>query len=331
MTPLLWAWLLSLTGAMLFFAAGAVWTRKRSPAAADAPAVALGTAQQLDRTLARDHAERASLANALETERRSFERERRRLEQEHERVEQERKRAEQQRKRVEEECQRITDERQRVEAALQTAHAERAALAARVAELTSPGSGDVQTEAMRHELSLTLETLRAQGEQLARLQDENARLRGVEQELERVKGEAAVLAEEARRLRAGVFVSKPAPRAPAKPSSAGSRSDMLQSIVDAETGPGRAKSAVIADELGLVVAASGASLEYGDALAAFGAYLTEVGAKTRSMLPLHEVSQVTVRDDHDVILTVRPIEAADHSLALVTLAVGANSEPKRHN
>ena len=97
-------------------------------------------------------------------------------------------------------------------------------------------------------------------------------------------------------------------------------SDALQSIVEAEVRTRGAKSAVITDELGLVVAASSAGSEHGDALAAFGAYLAEVGTKARRVLPLHEVRQVIVRDDRNMTLIVRPIESADHSLALVTLA-----------
>jgi predicted regulator of Ras-like GTPase activity (Roadblock/LC7/MglB family) len=97
-------------------------------------------------------------------------------------------------------------------------------------------------------------------------------------------------------------------------------SDALQSIVEAEVRTRGAKSAVITDEMGLVVAASVAGSEHGDALAAFGAYLAEVGTKARRVLPLHEVRQVIVRDDRNVTLIVRPLDSADHSLALVTLA-----------
>jgi len=65
-----------------------------------------------------------------------------------------------------------------------------------------------------------------------------------------------------------------------------------------------------------------------------GAYLADVGSKTRDMLPLHQVSQVVIRDDHDVTLTVRPLAADDPGLALVTLAVGPNTglstEPRHH-
>jgi predicted regulator of Ras-like GTPase activity (Roadblock/LC7/MglB family) len=106
------------------------------------------------------------------------------------------------------------------------------------------------------------------------------------------------------------------PEPPVMPAGR-TRGDALRSILERETrGPGVA-GAVIADELGLVVASTG---EYGDALAAFGAYLADVGSKTRGVLPLHEVRQVIVQDDHHMTLTVRPLASADDNLALVTLS-----------
>ena len=117
-----------------------------------------------------------------------------------------------------------------------------------------------------------------------------------------------------------------AARSEAARRPAGINSDALQSIVEAEVRTRGARSAVITDELGLVVAASAAGSEHGDALAAFGAYLAEVGTKARRVLPLHEVRQVIVRDDRDVTLIVRPIDSEDHSLALVTLAVPAERD-----
>src|SRR5262249_26359036 len=154
--------------------------------------------------------------------------------------------------------------------------------------------------------------------QLERLREETARLRIVERDLVDVQREAAALALEARTLRAEAFVarsSSPKPRVVDVPTT-GSRGDALQTIVDRETRRERIHSAVIADELGLVVVSSGGSAEFGDALAAFGAYLAEVGQKTCDVLPLHEVREVVVRDDHDVTLTVSPIEVVDTTLAL---------------
>jgi predicted regulator of Ras-like GTPase activity (Roadblock/LC7/MglB family) len=95
--------------------------------------------------------------------------------------------------------------------------------------------------------------------------------------------------------------------------------DILRQILDRETKDSRLTGAVIADELGLVVASTG---EYGDALAAYGAVLAGLGTKTREALPLNQLRQVVVTDDQDMTLTVRPISAAEDNFALVTLATG---------
>jgi predicted regulator of Ras-like GTPase activity (Roadblock/LC7/MglB family) len=95
--------------------------------------------------------------------------------------------------------------------------------------------------------------------------------------------------------------------------------DVLRQLLDRETGSRQLAGAVIADELGLVVASTG---EYGDALAAYGAVLAGLGNRTSEALPLHQLRQVTVQDDHDMTLTVRPIAAAEEHFALVTLASG---------
>ena len=197
---------------------------------------------------------------------------------------------------------------------------------ARVQELTQRAAPDAATAALEQELGLTRESLRARDAQLEQMREEAARLRSVEHELERARREVSELAEQTRLLRAEAYASNGTPRKRSeRPASISTRGNALQSIVDTETETGRAKSAVIADELGLVVAASGLVHEYGDALAALGAYLADVGTKTRDVLPLHEVRQVVVRDDHDMTLTVRPLATEDPGLALVTLTVDVNT------
>ncbi len=102
--------------------------------------------------------------------------------------------------------------------------------------------------------------------------------------------------------------------------------NVLRAILDQETRGNDYAGAVIADELGLVVASTG---DYGDALAAYGAFLAGVGAKTGDALPLHELRQVIVQDEHDMTLTVRPIATADDHFALVTLAMNQHELPLR--
>jgi hypothetical protein len=138
----------------------------------------------------------------------------------------------------------------------------------------------------------------------------------------------------ARVLRAEAFDQNPTPphsRTLAQPLSTTERA--LQTIVDAETQLGRAKSAVITNQLGLLVAASGANHEYNDALAALGAYLADVGSKTRAILPLRNLRHVVVSDVHDVTVIVRPLATDDPGLALVTLAItpASNANDNRQN
>lgn len=262
MTALAWSWVLSLTGAALFFAAGAAFRLRRSAG------VPVAERDALERELRQRTAERQQLFRELEIERSA----------------------------------RLTPIEQR--------------------RIDTSGVTDSRTAGLHHELALIQHQLTRREKQVEQLRDENVRLRGLEEELGLALREIAVLNEQARVLRAQAFTTKPTParrRTPTPALSATGRS--LQTIVDTETRLGRAKSAVIADELGLLVAASSATSEYNDALAALGAYLADVGSKTRDILPLRKLRQVIVCDDHDVILTVRPLATDDPGLALVTLTV----------
>jgi predicted regulator of Ras-like GTPase activity (Roadblock/LC7/MglB family) len=103
------------------------------------------------------------------------------------------------------------------------------------------------------------------------------------------------------------------------PSDVRASGDALRAVLARESDRSGLTGAVIADELGLVVASTG---ELSDALAAYGAVLAGVGAKTREGLPLQHVRQVQVKDDHDMTLTVRKIASVDEEFALVTLTAG---------
>jgi predicted regulator of Ras-like GTPase activity (Roadblock/LC7/MglB family) len=102
-----------------------------------------------------------------------------------------------------------------------------------------------------------------------------------------------------------------------KPLDTRARGESLKAWLDRESAA--VSDAVIADELGLVVAAKG---DYGDALAAYGAYIADVGERTRDALPLQTLRRVIIQDDHDTTLTVQPLNTDVDRLALVTLANG---------
>lgn len=176
------------------------------------------------------------------------------------------------------------------------------------------------------ELAIAREQLSRRDSQIEELRQDTAQLRSMEHDLAQAKRDIESLNEQNRLLRSQAFVSKPVVPRPKVPTPTfATTGSALQKIVDTETRTGRAKSAVIADELGLLVAASSGSGEYNDALAALGAYLADVGNRTQDILPLRKLQQVIVRDDQDVTLTVRPLATDDPGLALVTLAVEPTS------
>jgi len=306
-----WTWLLSFTGAALFFAAGAVFAGRRL-VRADGPS--LGLAQPPAARPSKPAPDANSMAQLTQLRSRCTTLERELAVKA-------------------ETCDKLTVE---LETDRSSTSAVIDGLRERIAELTREADADSQYAGLKRELAMSEETLRGRDTQLEHLLEENARLRPLEEELLRAKRELTTLSEQTRELRAQAYASKPPPKRPPTktlpPISARGRA--LQTIVDTETQFGGAKSAVIADELGLLVAASGATNEYNDALAALGAYLADVGTKTRDVLPLNEVRQVVVRDDHDVTLTVRPLATDDPGLALVTLAVEADAQhltDNRHN
>jgi|GEM_PF-4372299 len=290
MSFLLWTWTFSLTAALLFFSAGVVFkTRRLARAQPDTTSAAIPTA-----SLAERQARTAALEREVErhnTDRALLTRE-------------------------------LDSARKLVEDHRRTASAEADGLRARLHELSKHGD-DASTAALKHELALSRETTRTQTEQLEELRQDKARLQNVEADLAGSKRENARLTDQVRDLRAQAYASKTPPmrRIDAPERNISTLGSALQSIVDNEVRSNSVKNAVIADELGLLVAASGSNHEYCDALAALGAYLADVGTKTRDVLPLHEVRQVVVRDDRDMTLTVRPLAAAEPGLALVTLAV----------
>jgi predicted regulator of Ras-like GTPase activity (Roadblock/LC7/MglB family) len=293
MSFLLWTWIFSLTGALLFFGAGVVF-KARSIVVLDG---ALAR-EQPDTTNEVSLAERQARCAALEREVERHNTDRALLARE------------------------LDSARQLVEEHRRTASAEAEGLRARLHELSKHGD-DASTAALKHELALSRETARTQAEQLEELRQDKARLQNVEADLAGSKRENARLTDQVRDLRAQAYASKTPPmrRIDAPERNISTLGSALQSIVDNEAQSSSVRNAVIADELGLLVAASGSSHEYCDALAALGAYLADVGTKTRDVLPLHEVRQVVVRDDRDMTLTVRPLAASEPGLALVTLAV----------
>lgn len=79
------------------------------------------------------------------------------------------------------------------------------------------------------------------------------------------------------------------------------------------------QSAVLADEIGLVVASAG---EHSDALAAVSAIYSRVGLKLCEILPLSTLHRVILVDDKERHFTTLPINTSVGQLMLATLSIG---------
>jgi predicted regulator of Ras-like GTPase activity (Roadblock/LC7/MglB family) len=146
--------------------------------------------------------------------------------------------------------------------------------------------------------------------------------------LRRRVAEAGELREENARLRAQVTQMRKAPAPPPVPhprvrprATARLETQPALATLDAVVAELRAdpnvSSAVISDELGLLVAGGGDGAE---TMAALGGYLAGVGARAQGLLHLDAASRVTVEDDHGKVLTATRLPGAP--LVAVTLARG---------
>ena len=172
---------------------------------------------------------------------------------------------------------------------------------------------------------LRIDLMRAQKE-AAELHQENERRASA---LYDARAELAQLRDELAALRAAL---RPSSRAPLTVRAAGHKAgDVLQALVDRVSGAANVRCAVVADDLGLVVASHG---EMGDEVAAVGALFGRAGLQAQKVLPLRKVQRVTVEDDENVTLTLRPLQTDDTmegDLALITLAVAQNERHKNED
>jgi hypothetical protein len=335
-------WLCSLLGAVLFFAAGLLAARRRvaRPAhsrvmAESAPAPerlalreeAAPQRQQVSAAQGEIDRLRQSLAEAeaeLHRLRGEAQRLGRALEDEEARAGQEAARSKAERSELEERLGRVP----RLEAELEQRHQEvhrwRQEVKEAEAQLAKAVSPETE-HTLRQDLSVKSQLLQAQADRLRDLENENAQLRQEVAGVAVVRAERDRLRTETAQLRAREFAARPAAvtaRTVAVPKGA-KRGDVFQAFVDQVSRLADVRCAVIADELGLVVASHG---EMSDEVAAVGALFARAGSKAIEVLPLRNVHQVTVEDDQKVALNLRPLQTSDgvdSDLTLITLGVGA--------
>ncbi|WP_394835549.1 hypothetical protein LVJ94_01300 [Pendulispora rubella] len=190
-----------------------------------------------------------------------------------------------------------------------------------------------EADALRREAALRAEETRAAKEALEAARTDTVVLRQESATLAEMKKRVAALEADNARLRAVEFASKakegkkislPSPTllssAPAKPGLDG---HSLQRFVDDAVRSPSVSAAALTDELGFLVASNG---DHAEALAAFGAYLTEAGGRACGLLPMHAVQRVSVQDDTGITLTARTVASAPNELVLVTLGVEGGRE-----
>lgn len=185
-----------------------------------------------------------------------------------------------------------------------------------------------EADSLRREAALVLERAAAQAKTIETVRDENASLRMGSAELAELKKRCAALSEENAQLRASAFVldseGKARRSSPTIPeyTDEGPEGSLdnasLQRFVDDVVKTPSVSAAALTDELGFLVVGVG---EHTEALAAFGAYLTDAGARACGVLPMHAVQKVSIQDDSGITLTARTIASAPNELVLVTLGV----------
>jgi predicted nucleic acid-binding Zn-ribbon protein len=219
-----------------------------------------------------------------------------------------------------------------LETGRQEVHSLRHQLADSEARLKAAATNPETEQTLRQDLAVKTQAVAAHEHRVKHLEEENAHL---QQEL---KGVGALGAERDRmldeiaELRAGQFAARPRKNIPAVALRPGGNTagGVLQSLVEQVSSLGDVRCSVIADELGLVVASHG---ELAEEVAAAGALFGRAALQAQSVLPLRNVQRVTVEDDQNVILGLRPLRTdagtGSEDLVLITLAVGAGPDPRQ--
>jgi hypothetical protein len=94
-----------------------------------------------------------------------------------------------------------------------------------------------------------------------------------------------------------------------------------ESVLCSMVGPGRARSAALADGLGLLVAGAG-ERDLGEGLAAFAGLAGEMAERARTLLPIGQMVRVSLSAANDVKLSCRFFHAAGIEYGLATIATG---------
>ncbi|MBW2734398.1 MAG: hypothetical protein JRH20_18580, partial [Deltaproteobacteria bacterium] len=215
-------------------------------------------------------------------------------------------------KRKSEESERLRDEKAGLSEQLQVTERERQDLES---ELTSFR----QAQDDRTDLSLKINVLSEQLRDLERMREENLQLKSRTEQFSLHEQEMADLREENDGLRSLGLIKSAVPKPMLDKGGDEGLGNALQRMLGRLTSEHAARAAVLADELGLVVAGLG---EDADAMAAVSALFTEINAKIRGVLPLGTLRQLTLTDENELTFAAQPFSTASGDLVLATLLPG---------
>lgn len=170
------------------------------------------------------------------------------------------------------------------------------------------------------DLSVKVEMLTEQVEELERLRDENRRLKSQTRAFKEMEAEIKALKTENEKLHS-MKIFWDAPPQPVLPFSEEGLGAMFQQIVNRLSESDNSRGAVLADELGLLVAGVG---DHAEAMAGMAAVFSEISTNLKTMLPFGTIDHLSIVNQSDLTLTMRPLSvAADkYELVLSTLTVG---------
>jgi hypothetical protein len=186
---------------------------------------------------------------------------------------------------------------------------------------------------LHDQVSLAGQRLDELSSELARKQGENDVLRRQLEKLSNAVAEADALRKKVRDLETAARAPEqkamtPSPAA-ARPNAGRGLSGAVEGRLDQlRLRRGSCQSAVLADTRGLLMASSGDTI-HDEALAAAAAMLTEVGERTRGILPLGEPLEIRLMDVNRTVFTARWLRDAEETRLLGTLGV-SRDRPDAH-
>ncbi|MFO0590786.1 MAG: roadblock/LC7 domain-containing protein [Polyangiaceae bacterium] len=155
-------------------------------------------------------------------------------------------------------------------------------------------SREAESPAGGYELGAARALAEARLASLAEVQEENARLRVEVAEIASLRARIDALQAEVARLSAAGYIARSAHEDNVK---SGVTACGPQPLVERLGAAAHVRSAVIADEMGFVVASHG---ELAEVLGAFGTFLADAAARATVNLPVGEVKEVRLRGENDV-------------------------------